>query len=53
MAPLIDDVVRTMRAQTESAGQTLSERIEPGLPPIDVEAGPDSPNIGEFAYQCP
>jgi signal transduction histidine kinase len=38
VAPLIDDAVRTMRAQTEGASQTLSERIEPGLPLIDVEA---------------
>jgi two-component system, OmpR family, sensor histidine kinase BaeS len=37
VAPLIDDVVRTMRAQTESAGQTLSENIEPGLPIVNVE----------------
>lgn len=39
VAPLIDEVVRTIRAQTDSAGQTLRERIEPGLPPIDVEPG--------------
>ena len=39
VAPLIDEVVRTMRAQTDAAGQTLSERIEPGLPLIDVEPG--------------
>jgi len=38
VAPLIDDAVRTMRAQTEGASQMLSERIEPGLPLIDVEA---------------
>jgi signal transduction histidine kinase len=37
VAPLIEDAVRTMRAQTESAKQTLSERIEPGLPLVDVE----------------
>jgi signal transduction histidine kinase len=39
VAPLIDDAVRTMRAQTEGASQSLSARIEPGLPLIDVEAG--------------
>ena len=39
VAPLIDDAVRTMRAQTEGASQALSERIEPGLPLVDVEAG--------------
>jgi signal transduction histidine kinase len=37
VAPLVEDVVRTMRAQTEAGGQALSEQIEPGLPPIDVE----------------
>jgi two-component system sensor histidine kinase BaeS len=37
VAPLIADVVRTMRAQTEAGGQQLSEQVEPGLPPIDVE----------------
>jgi signal transduction histidine kinase len=37
VAPLIDDVVRTMRARTEAAGQTLSEEIQPGLPLIEVE----------------
>jgi signal transduction histidine kinase len=38
LAPLIDDAVRTMRAQTESAGQSLTQRIEPGLPVVNVEA---------------
>jgi signal transduction histidine kinase len=38
VAPLINEAVRTMRAQTESSGQTLSAQIEPGLPLIDVEA---------------
>ncbi len=37
VAPLIEDVVRTMRAQTEAASQTLSEHVQPGLPPIEVE----------------
>jgi signal transduction histidine kinase len=39
VAPLIDEAVRTMRAQTNGARQTLSARIEPGLPLVDVEAG--------------
>lgn len=39
VAPLVDEVVRTMRAQTDSAEQTLTARMEPGLPPIDVEPG--------------
>ena len=38
LAPLIDDAVRTMRAQTDGAGQTLTQRIEPGLPLVSVEA---------------
>jgi signal transduction histidine kinase len=38
VAPLIDDSVRTMRAQTDGAQQTMTERIEPGLPLVDVEA---------------
>jgi signal transduction histidine kinase len=38
VAPLIDDAVRTMRAQTESANQTLVQQIAPGLPKLNVEA---------------
>jgi signal transduction histidine kinase len=37
LAPLIDEVVRTMRAQTESANQSLGDQIEPGLPVVNVE----------------
>ncbi len=37
VAPLVEDVVRTMRAQTETGGQHLRENIPPGLPPINVE----------------
>lgn len=37
VAPLIDDVVRTMRAQTEAGNQSLTEHVPPGLPSIDVE----------------
>jgi signal transduction histidine kinase len=37
VAPLIEDVARAMRARTEAAGQILSEDVQPGLPPIDVE----------------
>jgi signal transduction histidine kinase len=39
LAPLIDDAVRTMRAQTDLSGQTLSEQIEPNLPLVDSEPG--------------
>jgi signal transduction histidine kinase len=38
VAPLVEDVVRTMRAQTEAGGQTLTAQVQPGLPPINVEA---------------
>ncbi len=37
VAPLIEDVVRTMRAQTEAGNQSLAEHVQPGLPPINVE----------------
>lgn len=37
VAPLVEDVVRTMRAQTETGGQALTENVHPGLPPINVE----------------
>jgi signal transduction histidine kinase len=37
LAPLIDETVRTMRAQTEPAHQTLSEQIDPDLPLVNVE----------------
>jgi signal transduction histidine kinase len=38
VGPLIDDAVRTMRAQTESGHQTLRVRVEPGIPMVNVEA---------------
>jgi len=37
VAPLVEDVVRTMRGQTEAASQRLTEQVEPGLPLINVE----------------
>jgi two-component system sensor histidine kinase BaeS len=37
VAPLIEDVVRTMRAQTEAGNQSLAEEVQPGLPLIHVE----------------
>jgi signal transduction histidine kinase len=37
LGPLIEDVVRSMRAQTDSSAQTLTERIEPDLPLVEVE----------------
>jgi signal transduction histidine kinase len=38
LSPLIEDVVRTMRAQTDAKDQTLTEQIDPDLPLVDVEA---------------
>ena len=37
VAPLIEDAVRTMRAQTDAANQALTQRIEPGLPEVEAE----------------
>ena len=38
VAPLVEDVVRTMRAQTEAGNQSLREDVPAGLPLINVEA---------------
>jgi signal transduction histidine kinase len=38
LTPLIEETVRTIRGQTEAANQTLTTRIEPGLPQISGEA---------------
>lgn len=37
VAPLVEDVVRTMRAQTEAGNQHLRENLPPGLPQVNVE----------------
>ncbi|MBA3865766.1 MAG: HAMP domain-containing histidine kinase [Solirubrobacterales bacterium] len=37
LPPLIEEVVKTMRAQTDRADQTLSESVDPGLPTIEAE----------------
>jgi signal transduction histidine kinase len=37
LGPLVEDVVRTMRAQTDGSGQTLTESIDPNLPLVVVE----------------
>lgn len=37
LAPLIEDVVRTMRAQTDAGGQTLDDQIDPNLPLVEAE----------------
>ncbi|HXF30313.1 MAG TPA: HAMP domain-containing sensor histidine kinase [Solirubrobacterales bacterium] len=37
LTPLLEDVVRTMRAQTDKSEQTLTENIEPDLPLVEVE----------------
>lgn len=38
LAPLIEDSVRLMRAQTDSDHQTLTTALDPELPPVQVEA---------------
>jgi len=38
LPPLIDEVVRTMRAQTEGSHQALIEEIDPQLPTVEAEA---------------
>ena len=52
VAPLIEDAVRTMRAQTEAGGQTLTEHDRARLPPVNVEPRPDSPSTGQSSYEC-
>jgi signal transduction histidine kinase len=37
LGPLVEDVVRTMRGQTDSNGQTITEHIDSDLPPVDCE----------------
>lgn len=37
VAALVDDTVRTMRSQTETTGQTLTQEVEDGLPQIYVD----------------
>ncbi len=37
VGPLVEDAIRTMRAQTESSGQALEAEIEPDLPRIAAE----------------
>ncbi len=36
-ALLVEEAVRTMRAQFDSRKQSLSEEIEPGLPPVEAD----------------
>jgi two-component system sensor histidine kinase BaeS len=38
LGPLVEDAVRTMRAQTEASDQALTLRIDPNLPLVNVEA---------------
>jgi signal transduction histidine kinase len=37
LAPLIEDVVRTMRAQTDADDQTIKGQIDPNLPLVEAE----------------
>jgi len=36
---LVEDAIRTMRAQFEARGQLLREQIEPGLPRVEADGG--------------
>jgi len=38
VAPLIEDSVRLMRAQTDASDQTLTMSVDPDLPPVEAEA---------------
>jgi signal transduction histidine kinase len=37
VGPLVEDAVRSMRAQTEGGGQSIEASVEPGLPRVSVE----------------
>jgi two-component system sensor histidine kinase BaeS len=37
LGPLVEDVVRSMRPQTDSSDQSLTEQIDPHLPLVNVE----------------
>jgi signal transduction histidine kinase len=37
LGPLVEDVVRTLRGQTDATGQTITERIDPDLPLVECE----------------
>jgi signal transduction histidine kinase len=37
VASLVEDPVRTMLSQTEAKGQSLTQEIAPGLPPLNVD----------------
>ncbi|HYC81539.1 MAG TPA: HAMP domain-containing sensor histidine kinase [Solirubrobacterales bacterium] len=38
VAPLLEDAVRLMRAQTDASDQALTMNLEPELPPVEAEA---------------
>jgi two-component system sensor histidine kinase BaeS len=38
VAPMLEDSVRLMRAQTDASDQTLTMSIDPDLPPVEAEA---------------
>ena len=37
VAALVEDPARTMLSQTQAKGQHLTQQIQPGLPPVDVD----------------
>ncbi len=52
VGPLVDDAIRTMRAQTEAARPDADAGGRARPSPDRRRAGPDSPSTGESAYQC-
>ena len=52
LAPLVEDVVRTMRAQTDGERPDPDRADRARIAPGERRGGPDSPNIGESGYQC-
>ena len=51
VGPLVDDAVRSMRAQTEAGRQSLQAASRARPAPGQRRAGPDSPSTGESPYQ--
>ena len=52
IGPLVEDAVRLMRGQTDAAQPDPQRRDRARPPPGAGGGGPDSPSIGESAYQC-
>ena len=52
LGPLVEDVVRTMRAQTEASDADPDRADRPRSAAGERRGRPDSPNTGESGYQC-